>query len=146
MTIKWVEGAPRFIQGHYAPTSTETGANKSAYDFGALQFFWDREHQTVSFLQFIDESNIQTWANYPLDLDSLATIGFLPLIVPYNDNYVRWAVADYDPTPDEAIADKFFNGEYGLLFWNQPAGRLFKLSAYEPNIGGGYTQTWTQLI
>src|SRR5882762_471659 len=117
MTIQWVEGAPRFLQGHYAPTSTESSANKGAYDFGALQFFWDRFNQTVSFLQYMDESNVQTWANYPLDLDSLATIGFLSLIVPYDDNYVRWAVTDYDPTPNEVIADKFFNGQYGILFW-----------------------------
>jgi len=146
MTIQWVEGAPRFLQGHYAPTSTESSANKGAYDFGALQFFWDRFNQTVSFLQYMDESNVQTWANYPLDLDSLATIGFLSLIVPYDDNYVRWAVTDYDPTPNEVIADKFFNGQYGILFWNRPNGKLFKLSAYETNPEGGYIQTWTQIV
>lgn len=146
MTIKWVEGAPRFLQGQYAPISTESSANKGAYDFGALQFFWDRLNAAVYFLQFMDESNVCTWASYPLDLDSLATISFLPLIVPLDDNYVRWAVADYDPTPNEAIADKFFNGQYGIFFWNQPSGKLFKLTAYESNPDGGYIQTWIQII
>ncbi len=146
MTIRWVEGAPRFLQGQYAPTTTEASANKGAFDFGALQFFWDRLNSNVYFLQFMDGDNIQTWANYPQDLDSLGIISFLTLIVPYNDNYVRWAVSDYDPTSNEDIADKFFDGEFGILFWNQPNGKLFKMTAYEPNPDGGYIQTWTQII
>lgn len=145
MTIQWVEGAPRFLQGLDAPTTTEADANKGAYDFGALQFFWDRLNQAMYFLQFMDSENVQTWASYPTDLDSVGIVSMLMLMVPFDD-YTRWAVADYDPTPNEDIADKFFNGQYGLLFWNRPAGNLFKLTGYVSNPDGGYTQTWTQII
>ena len=146
MTIKWVEGAPRFMQGHAAPASNESAASKDAYDFGALQFFVDRTNQNLYFLQFMDENNVQTWAAYPTDLDSVTIISILMLIVPLDDNYSRWAVADYDPTPNENIATKFFNGQYGLLFWNRVAGNLFKLSSYSDNGDGTYTQTWTQVV
>ena len=146
MAIKWVEGSPRFIQGHYAPTANEASVNTDAFNFGVLQFFYDRLNQALSFLQFIDGSNNQTWASYPLDLDSIGIISILMMIVPLDDNYTRWAVADYDPTPNEDIAAKFFNGQYGILFWNQVAGHLFKLSAYSNNGDGTYTQTWTQII
>ena len=149
MSIKWVEGAPRFLQGNYVPTSNESDASKSAYDLGVLQFFWDRLNQNLYWLKFMDENNVQTWGAYPVDLDSIGIISILMLIVPLDDNYTRWAVADYDPTPSENIADKFFNGQYGLLWWTKLGAedsKLFKMTAYEPNPDGGYIQTWTQIV
>lgn len=141
MSFESFTGTPILIQGNYAPTQSEN-INIQAWQQGILHFFWDRLNNKMLWLQNIDSNNLQTWIDYPQDIDSLCIISVLPIL----SNKLYWFVANYSPTSAELIPGNLFDGTYGMLWWNNTTMNLFKLTGFTANGDGTYTQSWTQII
>jgi hypothetical protein len=148
MPFQSFSGTPQFLQGNYAPTQNEA-VDMGRFNFGVITFFWDRLNEKMMWLQSVDSNNLQTWVDYPGDIDSLNILSVLPTVQGASgspENKFYWFIADYGPTSSENISGSLFDGTYGMLWWDKSSGNLYKLTAFSPNGDGTFNQTWTQIV